>query len=151
MDEKASARLVDFFFPVQEVAALPTHDPKGDLAGTRPHLDIGLEQFPAAEGQPPTFGIKVRASSLDAESVNAPYHFVIEAYAIVAMDGSIGDEAADRAAANLVGMQVVVGAIRERLADLTSRAPWGRFLMGVVVLSGVPDQGGGEAPVAAGR
>jgi uncharacterized membrane protein len=34
-------------------------------------------------------------------------------------------------------MQVVVGAIRERLADLTSRAPWGRFLMGVVVLSGV--------------
>jgi hypothetical protein len=88
---------------------------------------------------------------LDDESVNAPYHFVIEAYAIVAMDGSIGDEAADRAAANGVGMQVVVGAIRERLADLTSRAPWGRFLMGVVVLSGVLDQGGGQAPGAADR
>jgi hypothetical protein len=48
-------------------------------------------------------------------------------------------------------MQVVVGAIRERLADLTSRAPWGRFLMGVVVLSGVLDQGGGQAPGAADR
>jgi len=96
----------------REIAPLPTHDPKGDLAGTRPHFDIGLERFPASEGQPPTFGIKVRASSVDEDSVNAPHHFVIEAYAIVAMDGSIGDEAADRAAANLVGMQVVVAANR---------------------------------------
>ena len=135
MDQKPSAHLVDLFFPVQEVAALPTYDVAGDRAGTQLHFDHALEKLPKAEGQKPTFAIRVKVESKDAESVNAPYHFVIEAYGIVRMDSSVGDDAADSSAATVLGLQVVIGAIRERLADLTSRAPWGRFLMNVVMLS----------------
>jgi hypothetical protein len=50
---------------------------------------------------------------------------------IIARDGAV-DAQQEPAMVVALGTQILVGAVRERLADLSSRAPWGRFLLNVI-------------------
>jgi hypothetical protein len=129
MDTSPSVRLDELFFPVQEIRAVPQHNPQGDRAGTQLKITQGAQRI---EGRERRYGFNVALQSDDENSVNPPYVFRVEAYAVLSVLNSSLDGDAELAWVSQVAVSIVIGAIRERLADLTSRAPWGRFLINVV-------------------
>lgn len=124
-------QLEDIMFPVQEVQTNQGHDPQGDRAGTQ--LQYG-NQIQKLEGQPGRYAVIVSVRTDNGRSKNAPYTFAVEAYAIVNVSGA-GDDAAIQKLISSNGFPIIMGAIRERIAHLTGRAPWGRFLINVIQLS----------------
>jgi hypothetical protein len=124
--------LIDqLLFPVVEVRTNGKHDQTGNLSGTQ--LQYG-HQVQKVEGQPGKYALILSVRSDNEKSVNPPYDFGIEAYAIFIVQGGTDDGDANSLFVLHNGLPVVMGAIRERLADLTSRAPWGRFLINAVGL-----------------
>lgn len=123
--------LEDLLFPVLEVRTNPKHDTQGERAGTL--LQYG-QQIQKVEGQPGRFGLVVSVRTDDANSKNPPYTFNVEAYAIFNLgEGAVdNEETAKRVVQN--GLPMVMGAIRQKIAELTARAPWGRFLINSVGL-----------------
>ena len=134
MDNPSSLQLEELFFPLQEVQANPAHNQQGERAGTQLHF---TQQVAKIEGQPSKYALSVTVRSDNENSKNAPYTFVIEGYAVISVHGKL-DAATEPALVLTTTFPIVVGAIRERLAELTSRAPWGRFLMNMIAL--VPTQ-----------
>lgn len=124
-------RLDELFFPLQEVRANPEHDPSGNRFGTQ--INHSTEATPI-EGAPGTYGVSLNIESNRESSDNPPYLFALHAYAIIYIDPQI-DPATQHAIALTNGQIILVGAVRERLLDLTSRAPWGRFLLAAIPLS----------------
>jgi hypothetical protein len=123
--------LEDIMFPLQEVQTNQGHDPNGDRAGTQ--LQYG-NQIQKLEGAPGRFAVAVSVRTDNGRSKNAPYTFAVEAYAIVNVTGTT-DEAAMQQILTTNAFPIIMGAIRERIAHLTGRAPWGRFLINVIPLS----------------
>ena len=123
--------LEDIMFPLQEVQTNQGHDPNGDRAGTQ--LQYG-NQIQKLEGAPGRFAVAVSVRTDNGRSKNAPYTFAVEAYAIVNVTGTT-DEAAMQQLLTTNAFPIIMGAIRERIAHLTGRAPWGRFLINVIPLS----------------
>ena len=123
--------LEDIMFPLQEVQTNQGHDPNGDRAGTQ--LQYG-NQIQKLEGAPGRFAVAVSVRTDNGRSKNPPYTFAVEAYAIVNVTGTT-DEAAMQQILTTNAFPIIMGAIRERIAHLTGRAPWGRFLINVIPLS----------------
>ncbi|MEO6185034.1 MAG: hypothetical protein ABIP38_00160 [Steroidobacteraceae bacterium] len=124
-------QLEELLFPVLEMRTNTNHDQKGDRAGTM--LQYG-QQLQRLDGEAVRYGLMVSVRNDDEKSRNAPYNFMVEAYGILLVTESTLDAEAEAAAVTANGLAIVMGAIRERLADLTSRAPWGRFLINAVNL-----------------
>jgi hypothetical protein len=124
-------QLEELLFPLQEVRSNQSHDPAGDRAGTQ--LDFG-QQLQKMEDQPGRYVLMVSVKTNNETSKNAPYQFSIEAYAVLNVKGA-ADAAAEQAVITANGFPMIMGAIRERIAQLTSRAPWGRFLVNSIPLS----------------
>lgn len=126
MAEPSVLMIEEIFYPTQEVRSKNEHSPQGERAGTL--LKFG-RQVQKLDNQPGKYALAVSVGSDDENSRNPPYHFIIEAYAIVTIGGTaLEGEAAEKfITAN--GLPLLMGAIRERLADITARAPWGRFLI----------------------
>jgi preprotein translocase subunit SecB len=124
-------QLEELLFPLQEVRSNQGHSPAGDRAGTQ--LEFG-QQLQKMEDQPGRYVLMVSVKTNNETSKNAPYQFGIEAYAVLNVTGA-ADEAAEQAMITANGFPMIMGAIRERLAQLTSRAPWGRFLVNSIPLS----------------
>jgi preprotein translocase subunit SecB len=124
-------QLEELLFPLQEVRSNQGHSPAGDRAGTQ--LEFG-QQLQKMEDQPGRYVLMVSVKTNNETSKNAPYQFSIEAYAVLNVTGA-ADEAAEQAMITANGFPMIMGAIRERLAQLTSRAPWGRFLVNSIPLS----------------
>jgi hypothetical protein len=123
--------LEELLFPVLELRTNPAHNQQGDRAGTQ--LQYG-QQVQRLEGEGNRYGLMVSVRSDPETSKNPPYNFTVEAYAIFAASGV---EPNTEASSDLVlknGLPIVMGAIRERLAELSARAPWGRFLINTVGL-----------------
>ena len=134
MDKPFPLQLEEIFFPVQEVQANPEHDLTGDRAGTKILNAFNVQQI---EGQLGVWGAELIIECDRENSVNPPYFFKVQAYAMVRADPSL-DMAGAQAITTTTCFSVLVGSARERLMDLTSRAPWGRFMMGVVQLQTLP-------------
>jgi hypothetical protein len=64
----------------------------------------------------------------NAASKNAPYTFTLEAYGVFNVTGA-ADEAAEQQALLSNGFPLLMGALREHLAQ-----PWGRFLINTIPL-----------------
>jgi preprotein translocase subunit SecB len=126
-------QLEELLFPLQEVRSNQAHDVNGDRAGTQ--LDFG-QQIQKMEGQPGRYVLMVSVKTNNETSKNPPYQFAIEAYAVLSVKGA-ADEAAEQLMITSNGFPMIMGAIRERLAQLTSRAPWGRFLVNSIPLNPV--------------
>src|SRR5262249_53596818 len=115
----------------QEVSTNPQHDPQGDRQGTVIRV---LQQVCKIEGPVNRYAIDISVQSDPDNSKNPPYTFMLHAHALFAIGEAGVDAAAESALITTAGAMVLIGAIRERLAELTSRAPWGRFLLNVVNL-----------------
>lgn len=67
--------------------------------------------------------------SVDLEnSNNHPYNFELEVFGMAEGPG-IPENSTD---ARAIMFQILVGAARERLAELTGRGPWSPFLLGII-------------------
>jgi len=124
-------QLEDIMFPLQEIQTNQGHDPNGERAGTQ--LQYG-NQIQKLDGQPGRYAVVVSVRTDNGRSKNAPYTFAVEAYGLVNVTGST-DETAINQLITANCFPVIMGAIRERVAHLTSRSPWGRFLINVIPLS----------------
>lgn len=131
MENTPQLQLEELLFPLQEVRSNQSHDPQGDRAGTQ--LEFG-QQLQKMEDQPGRYVLMVSVKTNNETSKNPPYQFSIEAYAVLNVKGA-ADQAAEQAMITANGFPMIMGAIRERLAQLTARAPWGRFLVNSIPLS----------------
>ncbi len=123
-------QLEELFFPAPEVRACPAHDPQGETRGTTVKQSFDLLVLDASIN---SYGLLLDISSDDDKSVNPPYQFRLQAYARFVVAQTV-DPVTAQAMVQANGA-LVLGALRERLPELTSRAPWGRFLLGT---QGVP-------------
>lgn len=123
--------LEDLMYPLVEVRTNDQHSPQGERAGTQ--LQYGQQMQKLENGQN-RYGMMVSVRSDNETSKNAPYLFAVEAYAIFVVNNAGDDMTATEKFIQDNGLPLVVGAIRERLGELTSRAPWGRFLLNTVNL-----------------
>jgi hypothetical protein len=119
-------RFEDLMFPILEMRTNVKHDAKGERAGTQLLVDQQLQKL---EGPEKRYGFAVSVSSDNTASVNAPYAFMVEAYAMIHVSGSTLDAEAEAKQVQANALSIIMGAIRERVAEMTARAPWGRFLI----------------------
>ena len=131
MENTPQLQLEELLFPLQEVRSNQGHDPAGDRAGTQ--LEFG-QQLQKMEDQPGRYVLMVSVKTNNETSKNPPYQFSIEAYAVLNVTGA-ADQAAEQLLITSNGFPMIMGAIRERLANLTSRAPWGRFLVNSIPMN----------------
>ncbi len=136
-----SWRLENYFFPHQEVRANPAHDLNGSRLGSRLSSSFNIV---AIEGRPDAVGVEASIALDESQSENPPYFFTISAFGILTTDLEMTDQL--RAQAAGLGINLLIGAMRERLATLTARAPWGVFVFGPIPLNflGTPTASGSE-------
>jgi len=126
-------RLENIFFPHQEVRANPAHDVAGNREGSKISLNHTLS---AIEGRDNAFGVEMTIALDEDNSENPPYFFTISAFAILGTDKSIEElETADKQKIEIMAVQILVGSIRERLASITARSPWGGFNLGIIPIT----------------
>jgi hypothetical protein len=128
MGNPSPLQLEEIFFPLQEVKANPEHNPSGERSGTR--LKQSFQTKPI-EDRKNVWAADLIIESDQEASINPPYLFKLHAFALIRIDPSIEPEAS-KILVDKTALSVLVGATRERLIELTSRAPWGRFTMGLV-------------------
>jgi hypothetical protein len=122
----------EIFFPVLEMRMLTSHTANGTRSGTL--LKLG-RQVTKLENQPGKWALAMSVGSDDEKSTNPPYKFLIEAHAIVSFTGTpLEGQAAERFI-EMQGAPLLMGAIRERLAEMTARSPWGRFMINGIPLT----------------
>jgi preprotein translocase subunit SecB len=127
----AQLMLEDLLFPLMEIRTNDKHDAKGDRSGTQLQYGQQLEKMDSGTNR---FGLMISVRTDNEKSVNQPYFFSIEAYAVFTVNNASDEASAQKLIAEN-GTSIVIGAIRERLADLTARAPWGRFLINTILLA----------------
>jgi hypothetical protein len=116
----------DMLFPVLEMGTNNKHDPKGERAGTQLLVNHQITRLGGGDGR---YGLAVAVGSDNQNSVNPPYKFMVEVYAIVIIKESALDAEAETKQVLANGLPILMGSARERIAELTARAPWGRFLI----------------------
>lgn len=130
MENAPQLLLEDLLFPILEMRTNPQHDVQGDRAGTQ--LQYG-QQMQKLEGSANRYGLMVSVRTDNEASKNPPYAFLVESYAILVVNNPGTDEEVQKLVQEN-GLSMVLGAVRERIAELTARAPWGRFLINTVSL-----------------
>jgi len=126
--EKYPLLLREYYFPTQIAQANPEFDPQGDLHGTKIKLSFN---FFKAEENGHVWIADMSVETDEAESVNPPYFFEIQAFGVFQSDDE-ADEPLILSVGQIACNQILTGAIRERLADLTSRGPWGQHLLNII-------------------
>jgi hypothetical protein len=129
VETTALLQLEELLFPVMEMRTNAKHEVQGERAGTV--LQYGQE-LQKIDGQPGKYGLMVSVRSDNEKSKNPPYTFSVEAHAIVSVVNGTPDSDDELTFIRTNGLPIIMGAIRERLADMTARAPWGRFLINAV-------------------
>jgi hypothetical protein len=135
--------LQDYFFTSQVVQANPHFD---ETAEPCDHLlDVDIDVIRSQEDEA-VFYIQVGIASpqdlIDEQNTSCSYQFSISAFGRFELNANDGEldlrGKSIEYHAGITGTQVLIGAIRERLADLTGRGPWKKVQMqtvGFAVLS----------------
>jgi len=125
-------QLQGLVFTRSVVVAVPGHQADERIDGPmQPENSLSVGLAPDVPGR---YVVTMR-SSFNRDSHTAyPYMIDMECLAIFTVLEGVTDEEARRAAA-IIGHQVAYGAIRESVMWLTSRQPYGPFLLGISVLS----------------
>lgn len=116
-------RLERYFFTHQEVIANPDFIQGDESNPSCTELTIeGHASRLADHGH--RYGITARVSINQDESQNTPYFFSIMAFGIISIKDDSYGQAAIENTIETSGIQLILGVIRERLADMTARGPW---------------------------
>lgn len=130
MSDAPQLVLEELLFPRISVSTNTKHDPQGNRSGTLLKFGHHVQKL---EGTTDRYALMIEVGSDDANSQNPPYAFAIEVYSVFVVTQAADDEAARRFLVDN-GMPVVMSALREHLAQVTARSPWGRFLVNVIAL-----------------
>jgi len=130
MAEPSRLNIEEIFFPILEMHTQPDHDLRGDRSGTVVKFGSKVSTIP---NQPGKYAFGMSVATNNETSRNLPYRFQVEAYAVVSITGDPLEGDAAEKFIEFHSAPILMGAIRQKLGDLTSGAPWGRFL-----LKGIP-------------
>lgn len=118
--------LMNYFFPEQNVRANPRHDPEKDTVMVS-KVHHNLTRLPI-EGET-RYACDLTLELDEEESENPSYFYSIQAYGIFAItDHDFDEQNADHQVL-LTATQILTGVTRERVAEVTSRGPWGPVLI----------------------
>ena len=112
--------LNNYFFTHQEAIANPEHK-QGEKHESKMHFDINAVVSTIEEGN--TYTLEVTTVINAEKSVNPSYFIKISVFGIIDVTQDLVSEEIETLL-NTSGSQILIGAIRERIADLTSRGPW---------------------------
>ena len=134
-----NVKLVKYFFPETSVKASQDHDTEGRIDSTEQSVSVEIVEIPSMDNQ---HTVKVRLISDDEGSENAPYSYQIEAFGIFEAASTESEELLEAYKENFqpVAVQILFGAIREHLATVTARGPWGNFIVGVLNIKADKDK-----------
>lgn len=112
------------------VEAISGHDPEQVKESVAPANDIEIKPHP----EQPRAWIAIMRTVVNAEKdAKSPYFVNMECMAILHTDESLDEKTAKRGVL-ITGHSVLYGAIRETVAWLTGRQPFGPLLLGLSVL-----------------
>ncbi len=118
-----------YFYPAQIVRARPEYDKNGDKNNNATHINRSIECLP---GEGNRFALQIDIENDLENSVNPPYEFQLTVVGLFnIIDGSFSDEEKKQQVLN-TGTELLIGALRERIAMLTHSAPWGVFNINVL-------------------
>ncbi len=113
------------------VLAIPGHEPgERDEAKARPENNINLRRDPDQAGR---FEARMTTVINPHRDKSAPYSVEVECMALLHTDDTLSEQEAYRGAM-ITAHSVLYGAIRETVAWLTSRQPYGTLMLGLSVL-----------------
>lgn len=120
------------------VVSVPGHTPTPDTIGAAPENQINVAKV---EGFDRKFQVSMRCLLNKEGATTEPYVIDMEAFATLNVDASLSDDDAHRGVL-ITGHSVLYGAIREAVAWITGRHPYGQLMLGLSVLptASPPDQ-----------
>lgn len=134
--ENHPIHLLDVIFTKVHVEAVAKHAPTNppEISDISNHLNVEEPQEPGGKYQ------AVMRTIINKEGSNKhPYVIDVECHAILTADATLTmDEA--RRGVTITAHSVLYGAIRETIAWLTGRQPYGAVVLGLSVLSGRPKE-----------
>lgn len=116
------------------VIAVPGHEPGGDQPIATPENSIQLTKVADREG---VFAATMKTLVNPNQEKSSPYSIDMECVAVVVADKTLSEADAQRGAM-ITAHNVLYGAIRETIAWLTGRQPYGGLLLGLSVLRTSP-------------
>ncbi|MGZ4956679.1 MAG: hypothetical protein ACXWFG_15890 [Methylobacter sp.] len=127
-------RLDRYFFTNQEVVANPDFIQDDESNPTQ--LELIVEGHASRlEDHGQRYGITARVGVNQNDSKNVPYFFTIMAFGIISIKDDTLGQATIEGIIETSGIQLILGAIRERLADMTARGPWELMLLDFIPIT----------------
>ncbi|MEI8325177.1 MAG: hypothetical protein WCH44_07375 [Betaproteobacteria bacterium] len=112
------------------VVAIQSHVPSETLLSASPENNIAVNKV---EGQSGIYNASMRTVINAAMDASSPYFIDMECVAVLVADDTLSEEEALRGV-TITAHSVLYGAIRESVAWLTSRQPFGSLMLGLSVL-----------------
>jgi preprotein translocase subunit SecB len=110
-----------YFFTTQSVIANPDHDINNGFTKFHLKIENNLSLLSELNNR---YGIEVTVSLDKENSNNAPYDVNVTAFGVIeVIDDKIDQNEIDYLL-KVSGPQMMIGVIRERIAEMTSRGPW---------------------------
>ena len=134
---KSPLRLKELFFPQVSVEALvPVNPESADRELNLDHLDISFALNFETDGKKASAGLEIASKTTEAESTSL-YAIQIKAFANFEV---IGPEHQDALAVYLrkfAAAAALIGAVREQVALMTARGPWGVVMLPIISMDRV--------------
>lgn len=128
--------LQEVFFVRSTVVAIQGHMPGDAKLSVNPVNKIDVVEM---EGHPGQFNAMMRTIVNPASEVTSPYFIDMECIAVLTADDTLSAEEALRGI-TITAHSVLYGAIREAVAWITARQPYGSLMLGLSVLKTSPMQ-----------
>jgi preprotein translocase subunit SecB len=110
-----------YFFTTQSVIANPDHDINSGFTKFHLKIENNLSLLPEQNNR---YGIEVTVSLDKENSNNAPYDVNVTAFGVIQVIDDKTDQNEIDYLLKVLGPQMMIGVIRERIAEMTSRGPW---------------------------
>lgn len=129
MSRQSEPQITGLVFPHQTVIARRDHEP-GEEQTVVTRVEYEIDKAPA---DPNMVIVDMKVWSNQDQSVNPPYEYDVAAFTMVSYDPNESPplDEKDVKRAGVIGYRAAIGAIRDHIATMTSRAPWGVFYIGV--------------------
>lgn len=110
-----------YFFTTQSVIANPDHDINNEFTKFHLKIENNLSLLPEQNNR---YGIEVTVTLDKENSNNAPYDVNVTAFGVIQVIDDKTDQNEIDYLLKISGPQMMIGVIRERIAEMTSRGPW---------------------------
>ena len=127
-------RLEHVIFTRSIVVAVPGHIKNPQLLANAPVTTINVAKV---EGEPKSYEASMQLVINPQADKADPYHIEMECHAKLIVDDTLSDEDAYRGVF-ITAHTVLYGAIREAVAWITTRQPYGGLMLGLSVLNPTP-------------